>query len=236
MYTEKVTLRLTPEDKQQLQDEAELKKIPLTTLIRNKVSGNDLSEDVEKEFEPKLISTNTPEYNRAKRLSELKLNAVETVISEAKKLIDLPDRTSDDFKEFLDNPVGYVTHKIHAKHSKSLSFKISKHKLLELMEIDMSGLLNATEIYNKSGGVIVVDEKGQLKSGINIESYKSYTKNNAENKRLELANQIINCFSKAKETAPSIRPGAVKDAFYPILITGGHQGLQPCETWIQGKR
>jgi hypothetical protein len=40
-YTEKVSVRLAIEDKEQLQIEADNKKLPLTTLLRNKICGND---------------------------------------------------------------------------------------------------------------------------------------------------------------------------------------------------
>ncbi|REE07863.1 hypothetical protein DFQ09_11057 [Winogradskyella pacifica] len=240
MYTEKVSLRLSVEDKEKLQIEADSKKIPLTTLIRNKVSGVELPDNEPKEFGPKLITTDYKEFQRAERTTNLKINMVDAVVREAKKHITIPKKTTNEFKEFLNNPVEYVTNDLYSKHSKGISFKISKSKLLELMEIDLSSLQTATDIFLKHNGNIIVDDNGNLKSGVNIENYRTYTQTNEDNERLQLANQLINFHNKAQDfDARKFTSGNVKDFFNPILvlssINGDKGSLSPCVGWVLGR-
>jgi len=240
MYTEKITLRLTKTDKEHLQIEADNKKLPLTTFIRNKISGDELESNEPKEFEPQVISIDYREYKLAEHQTRLKINTVDSILKEAKRFIEIPGKTTDDFQTFLNNPVQYVTDILYDKHSQGISFKISKHKLLELMEIDLSGLESASSIYNQHKGKIIIDENGNLKSGVNIEGYTSYTRTEADNNRLKLANDIISAYERAYPYNKAITNGNVKQTFSPILLNGTNKKnesvLVPCESWVLGKR
>lgn len=238
-YTEKVTVRLTEADKERLQIKADELKLPLTTLIRNLASGIPIENNEIKEFKPQKIATDYETFERDNRLTNLKVNSFNAVISEAKKLIQLPDPTSDLYKKFVDNPVLFVTDILYNTHSKGITFKISPTKLLELMEIDLSDLKSAYQIYSNSKGSVIIDENGNLKSGVKIEHYTSYTTCEADNNRLKLSNDLIDIFKQIRTVNSSITHGLFRSFFSHFLqldsLVYSETGLSPREGWVLGR-
>lgn len=188
MYTEKITLRLTPEDKTELQIEADEKKLTLGNLIRNKISGINTGNDEDKEFQPQLIHFDEREFSTAKAKSNAELKKWAKIETELKKFIEIPeDRT-----EALKTPMGYLETIIIGKYAKSIDIPLSFSKLLELLEFDVSTLQELCKFYNSN--LLKVDSDLKIVPNVNEDGYRHYTKNNAENERLEKANDFIESY------------------------------------------
>jgi len=188
MYTEKISLRITPEDKDKFQIEADKQKLPLTTYLRNKISG---IEDENKEFEPQLISYDSQEHNKKQHSANLQLKKFEQIKVEASKYIDLPT-TKEGLTEFLTNPLNYLTSQIEIKHRPSINIPISKEKLLDLLDINLSSLNAILNGYDSR--LLTVDDNNTIKTKDFRKQFETYTSNEAENKRLIEGNDMINSF------------------------------------------
>jgi hypothetical protein len=188
-YTEKVTLRLTSEDKQNYQNEADNKKVPLTTLLRNKINGVEIEAEV---FEPKLIHYQKADHNRKQHLAQQQLKKFEKIKNEASKYIEIPT-TNEGLTLILANPLDYVTNQIDIKHRPSINIPISKEKLLGLLEIDLSTLQGLLKDYK---GNYLTTDKNVVKTKDFRREFEHYTSNEDENKRLELSLRLIDAFSE----------------------------------------
>ena len=227
-YTEKVTLRLTAQDKQDYQKEADTKKLPLTTLLRNKINGIEVQEVI---FEPKLIHYDKTEHNRKQHLANLQLSKFEKIRLEASKHIDIPT-SNEELTELLTNPYNYITSKIEANHRKDINIPISKEKLFELLEIDLNGLNALIKGYNSN--MLMVDEN-QVKTRDFRDEFESFTSNEDENKRLEISLNLIESFNElTKDNTNYNKPHQLIQATSNLLRY--NNGLIPSLRYVKQSR
>ncbi|WP_179353578.1 hypothetical protein [Winogradskyella vidalii] len=188
-YTEKVTLRLTTEDKQQYQKEADNKKLPLTTLLRHKINGDEKDEVI---FEPKLIYFDNDEYRTAFGTARKNLKQFEAIKTELTKFLPIPT-SKEDLTELLKTPNKYVENAITSKYASKIDIPISFTKLVELLEIDLSKFQQLTKNYRPT--YLILDENNNVVTNVNEDNFKHYTTNQAENTRLKQMNEFIECFT-----------------------------------------
>tara|TARA_R110002049_G_C9175452_1_gene562563 strand:- start:2175 stop:2876 length:702 start_codon:yes stop_codon:yes gene_type:complete len=187
-YTEKITLRLTPEDREQYQKEAEAKKVPLTTLLRNKISGVDMEVEV---FEPQLIHYDRSGHNRKNYEAKKHLGKFESIKSIVDGYVDLPT-TDEGWTELVVNPLNYVKKYIELKHRPQINLPISSEKLMDLLGIDLSPIDRGMNGYDSrflmvvDGVVMIRDYRGE---------FEYYTRNEEENERLKLCRTLIESFT-----------------------------------------
>lgn len=233
MYTEKVTLRLTQEDKDQLQNEADKKKLPLTTLIRNKVSGID-NDEANEEFEKQLIMFDEKEYNHAVWLSKevlKKLNAVKQV---AETIIQFPTEKKE-IEGFIPNPVEFVKNAIYKQYKDKIDIPLNIDKLIELLGIDLRLLESKYKAFltqkQHRATRLIVNESNELDFVVSESSFKHWTIDLASNKRLKLANTILNA---SKEL--NIPIGNIHRAYNPIFTITHTGDIYPNISWVNGNR
>ena len=142
-------------------------------------------------FKKKLVYFNQSEFNQAKNNELQRLKYFENVKLEASKIIELPTN-AEGLNKLLQTPYAYVEDTLKAKHH-LLPFPYEK--LLELLNINTIKLEKAISRMNNHKANISYDDNLKIITNVYKSDYETWTKNQAENTKLEKCNEFINLFN-----------------------------------------
>ena len=176
----------------------------------------------------KLITFRQNEYHKELNQSTNKLEAWEKVIEQIKTVITLPT-TNEQYDLMLINPLEYVMETIDAKHRPNINIPISTDKLIEILEIDLSGIEVAITQYNKFNGQLewVNNEVSVI---IDKEKFMVYAETEKELQKLDVSKKLIEAFNTFMRIEnPKFPEHATKRQYELKQATGNHI------TWENGK-
>lgn len=147
-------------------------------------------------FKPQLIVFDEVEYNRTLHSANLQLRHFNKILEKVKELIELPTNSTG-LNVLLNYPLEYVQNAISEKYKKTIDIPISTSKLLDLLEIDLEPLretINNSKVQYKHNLLKVDETSLKVVTNVDINSFKHYTTNQAQNTKLKKINNLIETF------------------------------------------
>ena len=109
-------------------------------------------------------------------------------------VIALPT-TNEQYDLMLINPLEYVMQTIDAKHRPNINIPISTDKLIEILEIDLSGVEVAITHYNKFNGQLEW-VNNEVSAIVDKEKFMVYAETKKELQKLDASNKLIEAFNE----------------------------------------
>jgi hypothetical protein len=140
----------------------------------------------------KLITFRQKEYQQELNQGAKKLETWEKVIEQIEKVIAIPT-SKEQYDSMLSRPLEYVMKSIDAEHRPNINIPIKTEKLIELLEIDLSGLKLAINQYNKHNGQLIW-ENNQVTAFTDKEKFMVYAETETELMKLDKTIKLIEAF------------------------------------------
>ena len=105
----------------------------------------------------------------------------------------------DDLKAFSDDFVAYTIKHILENNDALKGLRISQHKLLDLLEVDLSRLESLQNQYEQNIAQVFWDDEGLPYTKVNKTDYVFYTKNQKENRNLETIHNFIDALDNLED-------------------------------------
>ena len=162
---------------------------------------------IENKFKKQLIIFNEKGYNDALGLARLKLKLLAECIKWCNNHID-----NIEIEPFVKDMTGYFLDKLKATKTELQNLGIKKpEKIADLLDINIHELVDLETRFNKVNGYIKI-VKGRAIEDVDAEIYKVYTKDEEDNKRLKIANDIIKSLEVAMDNGININTGFIQQA------------------------
>ena len=160
-------------------------------------------------FTPKKIEVNQIAYTKAVKDAEEKLNnfkeALDWVYSNNVSEANLDDMA------FNNDMLTEYKRCFMLQNSNVVKLDISYDKLLDLLDVDLQILKEFQYKHDDNKSELIQIDKETVATKIDIDDYTIWTKNEAENERLDVANELINVLDKVGSFSK----------VYPLTITQG---------------
>ena len=160
-------------------------------------------------FTPKKIEVNQIAYTKAVKDAEEKLNnfkeALDWVYSNNVNEANLDDMA------FNDDMLTEYKRCFMLQNSNVVKLDISFEKLLDLLDVNLQILKEFQYKHDDNKSELVQIDKETVATKINIDDYTIWTRNESENQRLDVANELINVLDKVGSFSK----------VYPLTITQG---------------
>jgi len=160
-------------------------------------------------FTPKKIEVNQIAYTKAVKDAEEKLNnfkeALDWVYSNNVNEANLDDMA------FNDDMLTEYKRCFMLQNSNVVKLDISFEKLLDLLDVNLQILKEFQYKHDDNKSELVQIDKETVATKIDINDYTIWTRNESENERLDVANELINVLDKVGSFSK----------VYPLTITQG---------------
>ena len=149
-----------------------------------------------KKFTKMKVSVDTKRYNHAILKAEAKVENFNNALTWVYTHID---EENIDIKEFNIDMQEQFKIAFLKKNQGLVNKNIAYEKLLFLLDVDISPLSKFSIAHNSNDMIIEYLDNETVKCKVEIEDYTIYTKNEAENRRLIVANNLINAIKMTGE-------------------------------------
>jgi len=139
-----------------------------------------------KGFKPQELGRDDQLKTTLERRAKYKTDLLEEARIEALRYAPVSD-----LKAFSDDIVAYTTKHILNVNEAFRGLNISSAKMLDLLEIDLSYLANIQIQYEQNSAEVFWNDKGMPYTKVVESDYTFYTKNEDENRKLQLINNFI---------------------------------------------
>ena len=158
-------------------------------------------------FTPKKIEVNQVAYTKAVKDAEEKLNN----FKEALDWVYSNNVNEVDDMAFNDDMLTEYKRCFMLQNSNVVKLDISFEKLLDLLDVNLQILKEFQYKYDDNKSELVQIDKETVATKIDINDYTIWTRNESENQRLDVANELINVLDKVGSFSK----------VYPLTITQG---------------
>lgn len=158
-------------------------------------------------FTPKKIEVNQVAYTKAVKDAEEKLNN----FKEALDWVYSNNVNEVDDMAFNDDMLTEYKRCFMLQNSNVVKLDISFEKLLDLLDVNLQILKEFQYKHDDNKSELVQIDKETVATKININDYTIWTRNESENQRLDVANELINVLDKVGSFSK----------VYPLTITQG---------------
>ena len=158
-------------------------------------------------FTPKKIEVNHVAYTKAVKDAEEKINN----FKEALDWVYSNNVSEVDDMAFNEDMLTEYKRCFMLQNSNVVKLDISFEKLLDLLDVDLQVLKEFQYKHDDNKSELVQIDNETVATKIDINDYTIWTKNEAENKRLEVANELIDILDKVGSFSK----------VYPLTITQG---------------
>tara|TARA_B100000780_G_C20879997_1_gene350062 strand:+ start:53 stop:610 length:558 start_codon:yes stop_codon:yes gene_type:complete len=149
-----------------------------------------------KKFTKMKISVDTRTYNKAILKAESKIENFDNALKWVYAQVDEADIDIEKFNNDMESNFRSAFLK---KNEGLVNKSISYEKLLFLLDVDISPISKYSLIHNSNDMVIELVDDETVQCKVDIENYTIYTKNEDENRRLIVANNLINAVKMVSE-------------------------------------
>ena len=147
-----------------------------------------------KEFKALEINRDNDLKTILERRATYKIDLLEEARIEASKWCIVSD-----FKAFSEGFERYTVKRILEENEAFRGLNISEHKMLDLLEIDLSKLRNLQLQFNQNIAQVFWDKEGLPYTQVEKKDYIFYTKNQSENRNLETINNFIDALDDLED-------------------------------------
>lgn len=158
-------------------------------------------------FTPKKIEVNQIAYTKAVKDAEEKLNN----FKEALDWVYSNNVNEVDDMAFNDDMLTEYKRCFMLQNSNVVKLDISYDKLLDLLDVNLQILKEFQYKHDDNKSELVQIDKETVATKIDINDYTIWTRNESENQRLDVANELINVLDKVGSFSK----------VYPLTITQG---------------
>ena len=158
-------------------------------------------------FTPKKIEVNQVAYTKAVKDAEEKLNN----FKEALDWVYSNNVNEVDDMAFNDDMLTEYKRCFMLQNSNVVKLDISYDKLLDLLDVNLQILKEFQYKHDDNKSELVQIDKETVATKIDINDYTIWTRNESENERLDVANELINVLDKVGSFSK----------VYPLTITQG---------------
>lgn len=158
-------------------------------------------------FTPKKIEVNQIAYTKAVKDAEEKLNN----FKEALDWVYSNNVNEVDDMAFNDDMLTEYKRCFMLQNSNVVKLDISFEKLLDLLDVNLQILKEFQYKHDDNKSELVQIDKETVATKIDINDYTIWTRNESENQRLDVANELINVLDKVGSFSK----------VYPLTITQG---------------
>ena len=158
-------------------------------------------------FTPKKIEVNQVAYTKAVKDAEEKLNN----FKEALDWVYSNNVNEVDDMAFNDDMLTEYKRCFMLQNSNVVKLDISFEKLLDLLDVNLQILKEFQYKHDDNKSELVQIDKETVATKIDINDYTIWTRNESENQRLDVANELINVLDKVGSFSK----------VYPLTITQG---------------
>lgn len=158
-------------------------------------------------FTPKKIEVNQIAYTKAVKDAEEKLNN----FKEALDWVYSNNVNEVDDMAFNDDMLTEYKRCFMLQNSNVVKLDISYDKLLDLLDVNLQILKEFQYKHDDNKSELVQIDKETVATKIDINDYTIWTRNESENERLDVANELINVLDKVGSFSK----------VYPLTITQG---------------
>lgn len=158
-------------------------------------------------FTPKKIEVNQVAYTKAVKDAEEKLNN----FKEALDWVYSNNVNEVDDMAFNDDMLTEYKRCFMLQNSNVVKLDISFEKLLDLLDVNLQILKEFQYKHDDNKSELVQIDKETVATKIDINDYTIWTRNESENERLDVANELINVLDKVGSFSK----------VYPLTITQG---------------
>jgi len=145
-------------------------------------------------FTPKKIEVNQEAYTKAIKDAEEKINNFKEALDWVYNN-NVSEAQLDDIA-FNDDMLTEFKRCFMLQNSNVVKLNISFEKLLDLLDVDLQILKEFQYKHDENKSELIQVDNETVATKINIDDYTIWTKNEAENKRLEVANELITVLNK----------------------------------------
>ena len=158
-------------------------------------------------FTPKKIEVNQVAYTKAVKDAEEKLNN----FKEALDWVYSNNVNEVDDMAFNDDMLTEYKRCFMLQNSNVVKLDISFEKLLDLLDVNLQILKEFQYKHDDNKSELIQIDKETVATKIDINDYTIWTRNESENERLDVANELINVLDKVGSFSK----------VYPLTITQG---------------
>tara|TARA_A100001015_G_C14838924_1_gene651670 strand:+ start:278 stop:862 length:585 start_codon:yes stop_codon:yes gene_type:complete len=163
--------------------------------------------EAKSKFKKQLIAFNEKSYNEALGLSRLKLKLLAEAIQWCNNHIE-----DIDLEKFVENMPQYFLSKLRDTKPELQNLGINKpEKIADLLDINVNDLVSIESRFNKVNGYIKI-VKGKAVEDVDVEVYKVYTRDEEENQRKKIADDLIVALENAMEFGINIQTNVIQQA------------------------
>lgn len=159
-------------------------------------------------FKKQPVRTNAEGYKTALNKAKNGVHLLEEALDFCSKYIDV---NKVDLREFKDNMVNEFKRVFYEKHRASLQLEVKVEKILQLLDVSITTLVQIHDNFNKLNTDKIGVSKGKYVVKVKESDYVVYTINEEQNKKLEVANKLIDAVNEVSRYSK----------VYPLNFTSG---------------
>lgn len=159
-------------------------------------------------FKKQPIRTNIEGYKADVTATNNAINLLDQALEYSSKYVDVNNL---DLRAFKEDMVQEFKRVFYEKHRASIQLEVKVEKILELLDVSITTLVMIQENFKKLKTGSVGISKNKYVSKVKKSDYVVYTRNDEQNKKLDLANKFIDAVNEI---------GKYKKV-YPLNFTSG---------------